>query len=226
MALANDDGKIVTEQLGDKFETFPVRMAFQAGYAQFEDWTSGTTFHCGIGYFHPFGQCKYYMGEFDMAEAAGFPISDLFTEKFSEDFCDMGFAIYRLPDGDIYCYDGIFGTLKSSPAREAVKVADASEVHTGPAVILANIDGTEVLEYCVRIEKLYPQAENGRNLLITVTDEQLLEKTGGIVQGMSGSPILQNGKLIGAVTHVLVNRPEQGYGVFMETMLSQCQAYQ
>ena len=113
MALANDDGKIVTEQLGDKFETFPVRMAFQAGYAQFEDWTSGTTFHCGIGYFHPFGQCKYYMGEFDMAEAAGFPISDLFTEKFSEDFCDMGFAIYRLPDGDIYCYDGIFGTLIS-----------------------------------------------------------------------------------------------------------------
>ena len=113
MALANDDGKIVTEQLGDKFETFPVRMAFQAGYAQFEDWTSGTTFHCGIGYFHPFGQCKYYMGEFDMAEAAGFPISDLFTEKFSENFCDMGFAIYRLPDGDIYCYDGIFGTLIS-----------------------------------------------------------------------------------------------------------------
>ena len=121
---------------------------------------------------------------------------------------------------------GIFGTLKKAPDQPALAVADASQVRTGPAVILANVDGTQVQEYCVRIEKLYPQAENGRNLLLTVTDEQLLEKTGGIVQGMSGSPILQNGKLIGAVTHVLVNRPEQGYGVFMETMLSQCQAYQ
>ena len=121
---------------------------------------------------------------------------------------------------------GIFGTLDAPPAREAVPVADSSQVHTGAAVILANVDGTEVTEYCVRIEKLYPQAENGRNLLLTVTDERLLEKTGGIVQGMSGSPILQDGRLVGAVTHVLVNRPEQGYGIFMQTMLSQCEAYQ
>ena len=121
---------------------------------------------------------------------------------------------------------GIFGTLSHAPEQAAVPVADASQIHTGPAVILANVDGTEVLEYCVRIEKLYPQAENGRNLLITVTDERLLSKTGGIVQGMSGSPILQDGRLVGAVTHVLVNRPEQGYGVFIETMLRQCRTYQ
>lgn len=111
MALANDDGALVTKELREKFETIPVRMAFQAGYAQFEEWTSGTSFHCGIGYFHPFGQCKYYMGDLDMAEAANFPVSDLFTEKFVNDFCDMGFAIYRLQDGDIYCFDGIFGAL-------------------------------------------------------------------------------------------------------------------
>ena len=121
---------------------------------------------------------------------------------------------------------GLFGTLKASPAREAVKVADASDVHTGPAVILANVEGTQVQEYCVRIDKIYENADNGRDLLITVTDERLLSITGGIVQGMSGSPILQNGKLVGAVTHVLVNRPEQGYGILMHNMLSQCDAYQ
>ena len=120
---------------------------------------------------------------------------------------------------------GIFGTLNASPAHEAVPVADSTQVHTGAATILANVDGAEVTEYSVRIDRLYPQAENGRNLLITVTDERLLEKTGGIVQGMSGSPILQDGRLVGAVTHVLVNRPEQGYGIFMQTMLSQCDAY-
>lgn len=120
---------------------------------------------------------------------------------------------------------GIFGTLNASPAHEAVPVADSTQVRTGAATILANVDGAEVTEYSVRIDRLYPQAENGRNLLITVTDERLLEKTGGIVQGMSGSPILQDGRLVGAVTHVLVNRPEQGYGIFMQTMLSQCDAY-
>ena len=75
------------------------------------------------------------------------------------------------------------------PQSESVPVADASQIPTGAATILANVDGKETREYCVRIDKLYPQAENGRNLLITVTDERLLEKTGGIVQGMSGSPI-------------------------------------
>ena len=120
---------------------------------------------------------------------------------------------------------GIFGTLDQAPDGASVPVADVSQIHTGAAVILANVDGTTTQEYCVRIEKLYPQAENGRNLLLTVTDERLLEKTGGIVQGMSGSPILQDGRLIGAVTYVLVNRPEEGYGIFMQSMLGQCQAY-
>jgi len=67
--------------------------------------------------------------------------------------------------------------------------------------------------------KIYPQSQATRNLLIRVTDSALLEKTGGIVQGMSGSPILQNGRLVGAVTHVLLNDPTQGYGILMENML-------
>lgn len=115
---------------------------------------------------------------------------------------------------------GIFGTLETPPVRAAIPVGKSAQVHTGAAVILANVDGTAVQEYCVRIEKLYPQAAQGRNLLLRVTDARLLEKTGGIVQGMSGSPILQDGKLIGAVTHVLVNSPEKGYGIFIENMLS------
>jgi stage IV sporulation protein B len=72
----------------------------------------------------------------------------------------------------------------------------------------------------VEILKIYPKSrQNGRNLLLRVTDPALLAQTGGIVQGMSGSPILQNGKLIGAVTHVLVNDPTTGYGIFIENML-------
>ena len=81
------------------------------------------------------------------------------------------------------------------------------------------MSGTEVREYAIRIDRVTPDAEHGRNLLLTVTDPDLLAATGGIVQGMSGSPIMQNGKLIGAVTHVLVNHPEQGYGILIGNML-------
>ena len=73
----------------------------------------------------------------------------------------------------------------------------------------------------MRIDRVDPDAKGGRNLLLTVTDEALLEKTGGIVQGMSGSPIVQDGKLVGAVTHVLVSDPAQGYGILIENMLAQ-----
>ena len=81
------------------------------------------------------------------------------------------------------------------------------------------MSGTEVREYAIRIDRVTPDAENGRNLLLTVTDPELLAATGGIVQGMSGSPILQNGKIVGAVTHVLVRQPEKGYGIFIENMM-------
>ena len=72
----------------------------------------------------------------------------------------------------------------------------------------------------MEILKIYPESRtDGRNFLLRVTDEALLQSTGGIVQGMSGSPILQDGKLVGAVTHVLVNSPDTGYGIFIENML-------
>ena len=118
---------------------------------------------------------------------------------------------------------GIFGTLiepELYTSIEPMPVASADEIKLGEAEILSNVEGDEVQSYSVQIVKIYPQDdEYGRGMMLRVTDQTLLDKTGGIVQGMSGSPILQNGKIIGAVTHVLVNDPTCGYGIFIENML-------
>ena len=95
-------------------------------------------------------------------------------------------------------------------------MAGRDQVHEGPATILSNIRGDQVEEFDIQITKVAPQGDGTRSLTIRVTDPELLEATGGIVQGMSGSPILQDGRLAGAVTHVLVNDPTQGYGVLAE----------
>ena len=117
---------------------------------------------------------------------------------------------------------GIFGRLAEpglADGLEAVEVAPRDEVHVGDAVIRANVCGDEVEEFDVRITHVDTQGDGTRSLMVQITDPELLETTGGIVQGMSGSPILQDGKLVGAVTHVLVNDPTRGYGIFAETML-------
>lgn len=118
---------------------------------------------------------------------------------------------------------GIFGTLQTADAitlGEALPVATREEVKVGEVTILSNIQGDEVKKYTAEILRVYPDNPGDpRNLLIKVTDKELLEKTGGIVQGMSGSPILQDGKIVGAVTHVLLNNPTQGYGILAENML-------
>ena len=115
---------------------------------------------------------------------------------------------------------GVFGTVHPAWSGDALPVAAAAEVHTGPATIRSTIDETGPREYSVEIVKIYPKnRSDGRNLLLRVTDPDLLAATGGIVQGMSGSPIIQDGKLVGAVTHVLVNDPTTGYGIFIENML-------
>ena len=118
---------------------------------------------------------------------------------------------------------GIFGVLGDESILGSVKpveVARRSQVKTGTATILSNVAGDQVKEYQAEIMHIYPTVEGEmRNMMIKVTDPELLEQTGGIVQGMSGSPILQNGKLVGAVTHVLVNDPTRGYGIFIENML-------
>ena len=115
---------------------------------------------------------------------------------------------------------GVFGTLEKQSTLEPLPVAEANEVCQGQATILSTVDGKTTREYSVEILKIYPNASRtDRNMLLKVTDPALLEVTGGIVQGMSGSPIIQNGKLVGAVTHVLVSDPTTGYGIFIENML-------
>lgn len=114
---------------------------------------------------------------------------------------------------------GVFGVTTRGWRGEALPVAEYSQIHTGTASIRAQTCG-QVQEYSVEILKIYPQTRSDcRNFLLKVTDPELLSTTGGIVQGMSGSPILQDGQLIGAVTHVLVNDPTVGYGIYIQNML-------
>jgi stage IV sporulation protein B len=127
---------------------------------------------------------------------------------------DLG-ALYANTEGGVFGYLTNCSSLKGNP----IPVATASEVHVGHATILSNITGNEVGEYKVEIIKLCAENADTRDLMLRVTDPTLLAATGGIVQGMSGSPILQDGKLVGAVTHVLVNDPTTGYGIFAENML-------
>ncbi len=118
---------------------------------------------------------------------------------------------------------GIFGIMEKNDlmtGKKALPVADSSEIKTGPATILSNVTGTDVEEYKVEVTRIYTGAEAiGRSLMISVKDQRLIAETGGIVQGMSGSPIIQNGKIVGAVTHVLINDPTRGYGISIENML-------
>ena len=115
---------------------------------------------------------------------------------------------------------GVFGKSEKLSRLEPMPVAETSQIREGEAKILSTVDGTSPREYSVEILKIYPNADrSGRNMLLKVTDPDLLATTGGIVQGMSGSPIIQDGKLVGAVTHVLVNDPTTGYGIFIENML-------
>ena len=115
---------------------------------------------------------------------------------------------------------GVFGTLNGFEKSLALEVGSYKEVRPGKATIRCTVTGCAVNEYEVEIVKVYGnKQESGRNMLVKITDPALLNATGGIVQGMSGSPLVQDGKLIGAVTHVLVNDPTMGYGIFIENML-------
>lgn len=114
------------------------------------------------------------------------------------------------------CARGVFGSCEEFTGQ----VLPVGSAQVGPARILSNISGEAVEAFSVEILKVCgPENENGRDMVIKVTDEALLNATGGIVAGMSGSPIIQDGKLVGAVTHVLVNSPDTGYGIFIENML-------
>lgn len=124
-------------------------------------------------------------------------------------------------------YYGVYGKLYNvnelkRNTSNSVKIALRNEIKTGEATLMCALDNGEVKEYTVEIQKIYlNNNSNNKSMLLKVTDKELLEKTGGIIQGMSGSPILQDGKLIGALTHVLVQNPTQGYAVFSDIMVKQ-----
>lgn len=115
---------------------------------------------------------------------------------------------------------GVFGTYHSLPGGLAspIPVGSRNDLKTGKATVRCSADGT-MRDYEIEIVEIYDDAGRTKNFLIRVTDKKLLDITGGIVQGMSGSPIIQNGKLVGAVTHVLISDPTKGYGILIENML-------
>lgn len=121
------------------------------------------------------------------------------------------------------CQSGIYGkytcTLKNTYEYE---VASPNEIVRGPVQILCTIDSGKAKFYNAQISRIsYRENKKGKNMVVKITDERLLEKTGGIVQGMSGSPIIQNGKLVGALTHVIVDSPEKGYAIFAQDMIDE-----
>ncbi len=120
---------------------------------------------------------------------------------------------------------GVYGELYSPIIGTEYEVATPAETVTGTATIITTVDAEGPKPYRIEVERVFQSADNfTKNMLIRITDVELLSKTGGIVQGMSGSPIIQNGKIIGAVTHVLVNDPTKGYAIFIENMLESAQS--
>ncbi|MTL76459.1 SpoIVB peptidase, partial [Turicibacter sanguinis] len=119
---------------------------------------------------------------------------------------------------------GIYGVMGNADtfSKEPMPIAYANEVKTGPAQIYTVLNGNKVEVFNINITEVNPQTQKAiKGLKYVVTDERLLNETGGIVQGMSGSPIIQDGKIVGAVTHVLVHDATMGYGIFIEWMLQE-----
>jgi stage IV sporulation protein B len=129
----------------------------------------------------------------------------------------------RVTSGNLFVNHetGVFGKINDADrvSGEVVPIGNKNSVHEGKVYIYTTILGTTPEKYEAEIIKINSDSGKTKNFMVRVTDKRLLEKTGGIVQGMSGSPILQDGKLIGAVTHVLINDPQKGYGIFIENML-------
>lgn len=116
---------------------------------------------------------------------------------------------------------GIYGTYTDElPNKETLEVGKPDELKEGRATIYTVLEGDTVEEFTINITNINKSSQI-KNISFEITDEKLLEKTGGVVQGMSGSPIIQNNKIFGAVTHVIVNNPTTGYGIFITTMLEE-----
>ncbi len=197
-----------------------------AGIGTLTFYSPATGVLCGLGH----GICDSDTGELlsvERGELVGAEIISVTKgAKGSAGELHGRFAYNKIADILLNSDIGVYGKLSSKiDFKKLVEIALKQEIKNGDAEILCAVDGDVVRSYdCTVKKRSAAYFSNNQNLLVTITDKDLIEKTGGIVQGMSGSPIIQNGKLIGAVTHVLVDDPTKGYAIFAENMLETAQS--
>lgn len=234
------DYKIVVKRNGN-YKNFTLTPVYSQSEGRYKVgvWVRDST--AGIG------TLTFYNFENKSLAALGHPITDVDTNEImpilnGEAVKATVTKLYKSTDGEAgsLCCDfsnnvigsltvnsecGIYGKYNCDiPTSRLYKVAAAQEVEKGKAQLLCTVDNSGPQLYDVEITRVSYRENNGeKNMIVKVTDESLIKKTGGIIQGMSGSPIIQNGKLIGALTHVIVDSPEKGYAIFAETMLEKSQ---
>ena len=227
--------EIEYERDGEKRHTTLTPVADENGVYRAGIWVKDQT--AGIGtvtYVEPgnlrFGGLGHGISEGDTGavlpisygEVYGAVLTGVKKGKYGEPGEFKGF-FSRNKEGILYSNteSGVFGKLDKLPAsaKEPISIALKDEIKEGECTVLCMPDGKTVGQYTAQIVKITDKNAKTKNFIIKITDPQLLALTGGVVQGMSGSPVIQNGKLVGAVTHVLVNDPTRGYGIFIENML-------
>ena len=145
------------------------------------------------------------------------------SERGSPGELDAAFTGPEIGFVELNSNSGIYGKITNNEyvSGAPVKIAQSNEAHEGEAYIMTDAAGGGVESYTVNLQKLKPGSDDTKGIVFKVTDERLREVTGGVVKGMSGAPIIQDGRLVGAVTHVFINDPTKGYGIFIENMLAQ-----
>ncbi|MGN1202306.1 MAG: SpoIVB peptidase, partial [Eubacterium sp.] len=229
------DYKIVVKRNGN-YKNFTLTPVYSQSEGKYKVgvWVRDST--AGIG------TLTFYNPANNSIAALGHPITDVDTNEImpilnGEAVKATVTKLYKSTDGEAgsLCCDfsndvigslsinsecGIYGKCANElSSGKLYQVASAQEVEKGSAQLLCTLDGSGPQLYDVEITRVsYRENNDEKNMVVKVTDEDLIEKAGGIIQGMSGSPIIQNGKLIGALTHVIVDNPEKGYAIFAETM--------
>ena len=168
------------------------------------------------GTFIPFGECETSGVKIKGIEKGSFGKAGAIKAEFTN---EKGIGVIS---GNTEC--GVYGSINSEnlPQKEKLPLGCKQEIHTGKAFIYCSVDENTAEKYDIEIKKInYNSKEKTKDMVIKITDSRLLEKTGGIVCGMSGSPIIQDNKIIGAVTHVFVKNSSEGYAVFCENMLNE-----
>lgn len=230
------DYKIVVKRNGN-YKNFTLKPVYSQSEGKYKVgvWVRDST--AGIG------TVTFYNSENNSIGALGHPITDVDTNEImpilnGEAVKANVTKIYKSTDGEAgsLCCDftnnvigslsvnsicGIYGKYECSlVGKRLYKVAASQEVEKGSAQLLCTVDEKGPQLYDVEITRVsYRENNDEKNMVVRVTDKNLIDKTGGIVQGMSGSPIIQNGKLVGALTHVIVDNPEKGYAIFAEKMV-------